>query len=216
MSDTALAITAAFRRAVDKAGYDPRTLEAKIQRAVSDLMLIGSNPPAEGAAVKFRALGRQQTVNELWRVRRAADAYLNSPSPQTQDGLSRVMESLHRPAILLLADNGVLRGGSGPEWAARLAQAARAARATGIKRVPADVPHARPVQNFERAVAALVVNHYAKILGRQIGLPGDATDGRPGLHRLVKEVFTAFGITADPRAMERAAEERLLRFQPGP
>ncbi len=171
--------------------------QVRLRMAVNRLAIIAAaaaDRPAPGPPVAFEVVGRSRSLAELEAVAAAADP----------DALAAALAALHEPAILALANHGIVRElAPGPNLSAR----ARAA-AGSLATLP-DPKGGRRPNNLRRVVALLVVEDFEALSGGDPDKPGSSA----GLVRLAREVYAVLGIhDADPRAAIAAAlEERRRR-----
>ena len=197
MSGTRVHIEVAYRRALTKAndGWELRpNSKTRLMTALDRLTLIAAqikNPPKPAPRVEqFRQVGRESARRELDKLAEAAERVI------------RCVDALHQPAILALADRGIMRG-----HVIRGARSLAAeARAADISRVPTVAGRGRPKNNLSIVVAATVVRDFERLTGARADLPADApAEDVRGLTSLVADVFKGMGIKANAKAAIKAA-----------
>jgi hypothetical protein len=193
-----------------------RRQKAWVERAVSLLMLVDSSGPGSPPP-GFRAIGRDATRQELERIAELAQQTAAMFSEGERSHLMRTLEAhiagLHQPAIIALADAGLLiRSRPYLPRAERIAQAAHDALA-GLRKVELRVKAGKPSDVRARAVAAILAAYWRYIVQRRPGYSTDPLTGRRGgpFHRLVAGVFAALGLNVDAAHYVRIAVKAAKR-----
>lgn len=176
-----------------------------LDRIVKDLVIIaagGAGDPAVGR--QFRVVSHAASLAELDRLAEILGIF---------PALTAALAGLHKPAILALADEGILRQHLHRIAAASVAWAAAIERAK--QRLPADdqkKPHeGAPRKVRAQLVAGLISSGYRELFGSE----APRAVGGDGVPALVRTIFQIMRIKADPKratiaarkTLERAAEE---------
>ncbi len=200
--DARTPIEAAYRSALDKANNEwelrPRSEvplggEVTLREAVNNVMIFAEQianprqppPPIE----QFRKVGRTRARLELDKLAEAAETVI------------RRVDTLHEPAILALADLGIMRGHV-ISLARSIALSARAADVSGVSAVAG---RGKPKNNRAIGLACTVIFDFERLMGQRADLPVDVAGGARGLELLVADIFEAVGIKASAKAAVRAA-----------
>jgi hypothetical protein len=167
-----------------------RGSEAHLRAAVNRLAIIVQHSASTAPPDQFREVGRKATRKELDKLAAAAKAVV------------ACVDALHKPAILALADRGVMRE---PilRWARSLVEGAQNTDVSGVS-IAAGT--GRPGNNLATVVAANVIRDFERLTGGRADFPADSVKGGSrGLVPLVRDVFAALAIKADAKASVSAA-----------
>ena len=187
------ALEAAYRRAMKRWELLPDS-EAHLTEALNRLTIIAAtNPPKPAPRIEqYRDVGRESTRGELDNLAEAAEAVI------------KCVDVLHRPAILALADHGVMPA----RIVQSMRQIAAEAQAADVK---AEFPPCWAGRG-RRTISPMAWRRMSSVIskgsqGRTRSFPLDAARGARGLPQLVAGVFKAMGII---RANAKAAIKAVL------
>jgi hypothetical protein len=187
-------IEAAFQRLVIKDG-----MEQRVRHTVDLLTQIAATGP-QSFPNCFRDKGRAGTRKELENIANRADA------------LERAISNLHQPAIGALAESGFVARQPILDFLQSLAQAARGPKALAYleKEVAVKPKTTKPPDTLANGVGAFLANEYFVLTGkkptRRTKTYGEDSGGAYGpFFDLVRDVFLAIGIKADPVRVHREA-----------
>ncbi|WP_086382285.1 hypothetical protein [Caballeronia sordidicola] len=144
---------------------------------------------------KLRLVGRGRTRKQLDAVAKASNK------------LSIALQELNQPAIIALADSGLLQTVHPDSLIRMLAVLERTALAVDLSSVPETQGGGAPVAGLTKGVANILANNYQRLTGKRPVVSWDAhKESASGpFYVLVVDVFKALKIRADARTAARDA-----------
>lgn len=207
MTDRLTEIKVAIEAAFNRVRAPPTNKLDELQRAVDLLASMAlaapSTAPSRVLLRSFSVVGHATSLRELDDIASAIDR------------LVKAGESLHRPAIVALADQNIA------PRRLRDIIAALAEIAPQIRRAKARVPpnpavgaRGRPRNNRAIVTARVIIDAYGRIFGSDPRLPAHAAGGMPGLLALTTAIFKIIGIKAQPAAALKTAIDEITVWPP--
>lgn len=191
--------------------------ESALRRAVDLLTIVASTGSPCVNPNPFYPASKRATAHELHALHAAALRLMQNPNAANRHGLARLINALHEPGVLALADAGfiervrlrdmLLSDADAARLRPLLSKLGRAAQTASVSNIPSGPTKGAHKKFLPRDVAKILAHYYRSITGKSpVIIVNPLTNVAGGAFvRLVADVFNAIGIRASAEAMARAA-----------